>query len=318
MSDTIPPFLGNGRSKFAQFLELQSCAGLRSIRDMPDKLDQFESVFKSADMPVLTHDEKHFREILVVSDQQTDVSGEFFTQLRESWPLIERDRANWRALPASALDDAASFVGRVENEKADLIVTHRYLAEQERGQLRGLGSLLGAIVWQTSAPVLILPCDETGRVIQRESTSGTVLAATDHLTGDNVLVDYGVRFTPLDGRLVLAHIEDDAIFERFMAEIERIPQIETDVARRELKQKLLQRPQSYIQSCQDVLRAAGKRCDVSSVVRFGHRVRDYHTLIGESGAELLCLHAGGEDVPAQRGMAHMIATQFRNLPLFLI
>ncbi len=285
---------------------------------MPDKLDQFESVFKSADMPVLTHDEKHFRQILVVSDQQPDVAGDFWQQLRQSWHILDRDNAEWRSLPVDALQDAGNFVSRVENEKADLIVTHRYLAEAERGQLRGLGSLLGAIVWQTSAPVLILPCDEEGRVIQRESTSGTVVAATDHLTGDNVLVDYGVRFTPLDGRLVLAHIEDDATFERFMNEIERIPQIETDVARREMKDKLLHRPQAYIKSCEEVLRAAGKRCDISSVIRFGHRVRDYHTLIGENGAELLCLHAGDDDVPARRGMAHMIATQFRNLPLFLI
>ena len=285
---------------------------------MTDKLDQFESVFKSADMPVLTHDEKHFRQILVVSDQQPDVAGDFWQQLRQSWPILDRDNAEWRSLPVDALQDAGNFVSRVENEKADLIVTHRYLAEAERGQLRGLGSLLGAIMWQTSAPVLILPCDEVGRVIRRESTSGTVVAATDHLTGDNVLVDYGVRFTPLYGRLVLAHIEDDATFERFMNEVERIPQIETDVARRELKDKLLHRPQAYIKSCEEVLRAAGKRCDISSVIRFGHRVRDYHTLIGENGAELLCLHSGDDDVPARRGMAHMIATQFRNLPLFLI
>jgi len=285
---------------------------------MPDKLDQFESVFKSADMPVLSHDEKYFREILVISDQQPDVGGDYWQQLRQAWPMLDRDNANWRSLPVDALQDAGSFVDRVENEKADLIVTQRYLAEAERGQLRGLGSLLGAVVWQTSAPVLILPCDESGRVIQRESTSGTVVAATDHLTGDNVLVDYGVRFTPLEGRLVLAHIEDDATFERLMNEIERIPQIETDVAREQLKEKLLRRPQAYIDSCKEVLRTAGKRCDISSVIRFGHRVRDYQALIGENGAEMLCLHAGGDDVPARRGMAHMIATQFRNLPLFLI
>ena len=43
-----------------------------------------------------------------------------------------------------------------------------------------------------------------------------VMVMTDHLTGDSRLVNFAVRFTEPDGTLFLTHIEDDAVFDRYV------------------------------------------------------------------------------------------------------
>ena len=57
------------------------------------------------------------------------------------------------------------------------------------------------------------------------------MAMTDHLTGDNRLVNYAAHVTQRGGRLLLSHVEDDAIFARYTEAIPKIPTIDTARAR---------------------------------------------------------------------------------------
>ena len=79
---------------------------------------------------------------------------------------------------------------------------------------------------------------------------------TDHVSGDSRLVDYAVRFTTREGTLILAQVEDDGVFERYMEAISKISSIDTDGARQELLSRLLKDSADYIESCRTAL--AGK------------------------------------------------------------
>lgn len=285
---------------------------------MTDRLDQFASLFKSADKPTMIHDDIVVRKIIVVGDDSVGDIDSHLANVRRFLAFLERHNPAWQALAVTTTSAVSSIRDVIRGVAPDLIVAHRDLGETSRRTERSLGVILDELLWDSPTPVVVLPDDDAGKAYVPERPANKVMLATDHLTGDNALVDYGARFTPADGTLLMAHIEDDAVFEHYMAAIERIPDIESAVARERIRERLLETPQSYIASCIQVLRDAGLTIHVEEVVRFGHRVRDYDRLIDEHGIELLCLHTDWDDAPARLGMAYMIATRCRRLPLLFV
>ncbi|HPF39613.1 MAG TPA: hypothetical protein P5081_13040 [Phycisphaerae bacterium] len=285
---------------------------------MTDRLDQFASLFKSADKPTMVHDDIVVRKVIVVGDESVGNIDTHLAAVRQFLSLLDRDNPAWQALAVTTTSAVSSIREVIRGVAPDLIIAHRDLGESARRTERSLGVILDELLWDSPTPVIVLPDDESGKAIVPAQPARRVMLATDHLTGDNTLVDYGARFTPEDGSLLMAHIEDDAVFAHYMGAIERIPDIDTAVARERIRERLLETPRSYIESCVNVLRGAGLSIHVEDVVRFGHRVRDYEHLVREHGIELLCLHTDWDDAPARLGMAYMIATRCRRLPLLFV
>lgn len=286
--------------------------------DMTDRLDQFASLFKSADKPTMIHDDVVIKKVIVVGDDTVGDIDTHLTAVRRLLGVVDRDQPAWQALAVKSTSAISSLRDVIRGVAPDLIVAHRDLGETARRTERSLGVILDELLWDAPTPVFVLPDDNTGKVAVPDAPLRKIMVATDHLTGDNTLVDYGARFTPDDGTLLIAHIEDDAAFAHYMREIERIPEIETAVARERIRERLLETPRNYIASCIKVLRDAGLSLHVEDVVRFGHRVRDYEKLVADHNVELLCLHAHWDDAPARLGMAYMIATRCRRLPLLFV
>jgi hypothetical protein len=285
---------------------------------MTDKLDQFASLFKSADKPTMIHDDIVVKKLIVVGDESVGNIDSHLESVRKFASILERDEPEWQALAVTTTSAVSSLRDVIRGVGPDLIIAHRDLGETSRRTERSLGVILDELLWDSPTPVLILPDDENGKAVIPATPPGKLMIATDHLTGDNVLVDYGARLTPEDGTLVMAHIEDDGVFEHYMREIERIPEIESSIARERIRERLLDTPKNYVASCIAVLREAGLSVHIEDVIRFGHRVRDYERLVDEHGIELLCLHAHWDDAPARLGMAYMIATRCRRLPLLFV
>lgn len=284
---------------------------------MTDKLDEFESLFRSADKPTMIHDEVEIRRVLVVTDDRAGEPSAQRKAIASFLPVLDGDRPDWQVLDVGVETTVPSLLSLVRDIGPDVIVSRRNLGDAAGGAVRSLGVLLDEMLWELPVPIIILP-DGFGAPVGGASPPRTVMVATDHLTGDNQLVDYGARFTPDDGRLILAHIEDDESFAQYMAEIEKIPEIETDVARQRLRERLMQSPRDYVAACTRVLQDAGVKAEIESVVRFGHQANNYLAMVEELGVEMLCLHTERDDAPAMLGMAMMIASRFRELPLLMI
>ena len=69
-----------------------------------------------------------------------------------------------------------------------------------------------------------------------------------HLVGEDALVNHAAVLTAIGGTLHLTHVEDDAVFERYLDVISKIPEIDTDVARETIQEQLLREPSVYIDS----------------------------------------------------------------------
>ena len=181
-----------------------------------------------------------------------------------------------------------------------------------------LGSAVDTLTQDIPTPVLLLPPPVHEDFERRLAGTSRVMVATDHLTGDDRLVSWGVRLTKRGGHLFLAHIEDDATLKRYLEIIELIPRIDTEVARKEIPKKLLDRPRDYIDSIAAVLAEQLIVEKVEPVVVMGHAVTDYKKLLEEHDIDLLILNTKDPRQDAMDAMAHALAVEVRDRPLLLI
>jgi nucleotide-binding universal stress UspA family protein len=171
----------------------------------------------------------------------------------------------------------------------------------------------------TTTPVMVLPHPDAMRASEHAvKDTLVVMAMTDHLTGDAVLVNYAARFTEPSGKLFLTHIEDEATFERYMGTISRIPSIDTENARKTILEQLLKEPKDYIRSCREVLEAEGLPLAVEEIVTKGHHLREFEKLVEKHEVDLLVFNTKDEDQLAMHGLAYPLAVEFRQIPLLLL
>ena len=144
------------------------------------------------------------------------------------------------------------------------------------------------------------------------------MAIADHLTGDNHLVSYAARLTSPNGKLLLTHVEDQSVFERYMEVIGKISSIDTEPAREAIVEQLLNEPRDYIRSCAEVLAEAELPIEIEEVVTFGHSLLDYKLLIDEKQVDLLVLNTKQEDQLAMHGLAYPLCVELRDTPILML
>ncbi len=176
-----------------------------------------------------------------------------------------------------------------------------------------LGSVVDTLSQAQPVPVLLLPSSgELPTQIQ------TVLAVTDHITGDDQPVSWAVAITTDQGRLLLAHVEDDVTLERYLDVIDRIPTIDSTVARAAISEKLLALPRDYLASLQRVLTEHGIGETVVPIVRIGHAVADYRHLADAHDVDLIVVSGRDDRQRAMHGLAHALAVELRNRPMLVL
>ena len=281
-------------------------------------VDQFESVFRSADRRRYRYTRIDVQTVLVVTDLESEEAESFTARLRRF--LVELEGADFVTLKNDDYPDVEALVARVDEVKPDLIVTYRNVRYTTWKYPYSLGVYLNVLTRETEYPVLVMPNPhERPELGWAEGTTNTVLVLADHLTGDDRLVDWGARFTRPAGKLFLAHVEDDAVFERYMDVIGKLPSIDTRVAREDIEERLLKEPKDYVDSCREVLREQGHLThDVIPVVTLGHMLADYRKLIDEHGVDLLVFHTKDEDDLALHGKAYSLAVTLRDVPILML
>jgi len=117
---------------------------------------------------------------------------------------------------------------------------------------------------------------------------------------------------------VLAHLEDDAMFERYLDVISKIASIDTDEARERIRSQLCKEPRDYIRSVRETLSAAVPNLTITKEVRMGHRVADCKQLVEDHDVDLVVMNTKDDDQLAMHGLAHPIAVELRSIPLLLL
>jgi len=282
------------------------------------KVDQFESVFKSAAKPVLLYQRVEMSKVLVVSDLAADEARRLGERVREAFVAMG-DGVIWTIAAAQDSHTVEGLLALIEREQPSLVCTYRCLHSAAWHWPHTLGRHLDVLMQATPWPVLVIPHPAEpqggarGLNVVRE-----VMAMTDYLAGDDRLVNWAVRLAPPSGKVFLSHIENQAMYERTIEVISKIPEIDTDLARQRIAEQLLKEPADYIHSCKSVLDEHGLEVDIEAIVRMGDELGDYRRLIGEREVDLLVMNTRRRDQLAMQGIAYVLSVQLRNTPLLLL
>ena len=283
------------------------------------KLDQFESVFRSADKAVYTYDRPTFDRVLLVTDLNEADTADITSRVRSFLTAIDQAGTRWDTLTGDAFDSVQALLESIEERKPDLIVTYRHLHSEAWQWPHSLGEYLDVMTQATSVPVLVLPHPDAERALPHSiEDTNRVMAITNHLTGDNRLVNMAVTFTEPGGTCWLTHVESQPVFERYMDAVSRIPAIDTDVAREALAEQLLKEPRDFIAACRTEIDAQGLPIRIDEVVTMGRRVDEYGELIAKREIDLLVLHTKDDDQLAMHGAAYALAVELRGIPLLML
>ena len=284
------------------------------------RVDQFESVFRSATRTVFEPEPIEIDSVLIVSDSDGSASEEFAARSRSFLDILgQHENIRWVTVSGSDFLTVPDLLERVESERPGLICTHRHLHSESWRWPYTLGEYVDVLTQVTTTPVMVMPHPERPEFQELAGRlPRSVMAITDHLTGDNRLVNYAAHVTQPGGRLLLSHVEDDAIFERYMEVIAKISGIDTDLARQEIQDRLLKDPQDYIESCKEGLARSVPEITVEAMVTSGHHIRVYRRLIEEHEVDLLVMNTKDEDQLAMHGLAYPLAIELRAVPLLML
>ncbi|MBI1373549.1 MAG: hypothetical protein GC159_12540 [Phycisphaera sp.] len=281
-------------------------------------IDQFESVFKSAAKEVLRYRHVEFGRTLIVTDLDANGAEALTQRVRKFLDLLG-DATEWSTVTGDAFHSVQNLLDLVAERSPDLIVTYRHLHSDAWKWPYSLGAHLDVLTQATHTPVLVLPHPDADHALPHTVTNtDRVMAITDHLTGDDRLVNVAARLTERGGTLWLTHVEDAVAFERHIEAFSKIPEIDTAVARQKLMEQLLKEPTDYIASCRDALKAQGLDITIKQEVQFGRRIEEYERLVAEHEVDLLIMNTKDEDQLAMHGMAYPLAVQLRQIPLLML
>lgn len=280
-------------------------------------IDQFESAFKAAAKPQFDFEPIAIRRVLIITDQDQATAEVYSHHMKDFLHALED--VELVTVTGNEFSRVPEMLELVEHHKPDLVCTHRNLHMPASDYPFSIGVFVEVLTQATSTPVLLFPHpSNTSNEAQRHAQTKTVMAITDHLTGDHHLVSYAAKFTEPDGKLFLSHVEDQEVFERYMEAIGKISTIDTEDARSRIMQRLLQDPTDYVASCREGLSEHGLPLHIETLVQLGHHLIDYKRLIEKHDVDLLVLNTKDDDQLAMHGLAYPLSVELRNTPMLLL
>lgn len=282
-------------------------------------LNNFESIFRSADKPVFEYSPITVDRILLATDLPSPEAEAMVPALREFLAAIDDGHCEWAVLSEDDFENVRQLLDRVEQHRPDLIVTWRHLKSDAWHWPFSLGEYLDVLIQATAAPVMILPHPEAGRALPHSlRNTDRVMAMTDHLAGDSLLVNQALAYTHAGGHCWLTHVESDHDFERYIEVISKIPTIDTETARETIKAQMLKEPRDFIARCRATVEAEKLPITIEELVTTGHRLSEYRTLIEEQEIDLLVMYARDEQQLAMHGRTYPLAVELRQIPLLML
>jgi len=282
------------------------------------KLDELESAFKSASKAQFHFETVSLKQILLITDLDGEEAEQYEQRVREFLDPLSGEFSLKTFVPKTS-NFLKELVEDIENESPDLVCTFRNLNSDAWRFGYSLGEHLEILSQSTKVPVLVLPNpkseDNWVDLMRRPST---VMVVTDHLTGDDHLVNYGLEFTPDDGTLYLSHVEDQVWFDRYLSYVGKIPEIDTDLAHDKISHQLRKEPKDYAQTVNAALEAKGLSKSVESKITVGSELSIYRKWLEEHSVNLVVLNTKDEHQTAMSGFAHAFAVEFRDVPTLML
>ncbi|MBL4884983.1 MAG: hypothetical protein JKY95_10675 [Planctomycetaceae bacterium] len=285
--------------------------------DTLEHIDEFESVFRRSEQEPFIYLEKKLNRVLLVLDEQHSQAEATIDSLKQFSSLLSGVE-QWDTFLIGQNTTVQDLEQDIQGSPADLLITWRHLREEQSVPRHSLGVYVDMLTQATKFPVLLLPGSADVSATIQGKKCQTVLAATDHLAGDHRLVNYAAAATNPQGQLVLCHVEDDQVFERYLQAIERIPEVNSALVRTKLQSQLSRDVIRYMEAAQTSLAQAKVPIQMKTEVTTGHRLAAYKGLIDSHAADLLVMNTKDDDQLAMHGLAYAMSVEFVEIPQLLL
>jgi nucleotide-binding universal stress UspA family protein len=280
------------------------------------KLDDFESVFRSAVKAKFHHEPPQVESALLITDLDETQSASV-QKSAEEFLSHGHSSIEWTTLNAGDFSEVADVLDRVRRNPPDLVTCYRHVLGQGAKLPYSLGSTVDTLTQATDVPVLLVPRPVEGE-LKVPKTTGRVMVVTDHLTGDDRLVNWASHLCTDEGTLFLSHIEDAEVLAKYLDVCSKIPGIDLSLAEEKIPKKLLAMPRDYVDSIAEVLAAHDIHETIEPIVRLGDPVKDYEKLVEEHDIDLLVMNTKDAGQSAMHPLAYALSVEIRNRPLLLL
>lgn len=280
------------------------------------QLDEFESRFKRAAKKVFEIHDVTYRNVLVVTDLSEQAAADFAEKLKVFRGIA--DDATWTILDQSSFPGVVRILSTLDQVKPDLIISYRNLNYADKRQAYTLGVYIDVLTQATPVPVLLVPSPDEDDFDDLIRFTDQVMVITDHLQGDYRLVDSALPFAVPDGRLTMLDVEDELDFQRTVAAIEKIPDIDSDTARELLRAELLREPNEYVTAASTALAERHPGLTVEGVVQLGHPLSVARDYVDRNKVGLIVLNTKDATQLAMHGEAYAMTVELRRTPLLLL
>lgn len=283
-------------------------------------VDEFESVFRAADKPRFVLEKPTIERVLVVHDLAADPAARYLDAVKKLLaPVVKEGSCEWILPPVGSWTGVAGVLSVLEGSAPDLVVSYRNLHSDAWQHAYSLGVYLNALTRGSKLPILVTPSPRRDpKSSFQDNGTDSVMVLEEHLTGADALISWGVKLLRDSGTLHLAHVENDAQFERFITAISKVREIDTDVARETILEQLLREPRDYIATVRSALAEAGESLTVQDHVFMAHRLRDYRNVVAEHDVDILVFRALEEDCLALHGNSYSLAVDLVDTPLLMV
>ncbi len=282
-----------------------------------DHIDHFSSMFKRAEKTPFSYLAPSLERIVLISDGDAAAASQLQKQITQFLPILESEQP-WKIVTGDQFETVDQLISIIEEHSPDLVITKRYLHEKGMVPQHSLGVFVDVLTQVLKSPVLLLPEAKQGETSIPHRESRNVMIVTDHVAGQSQLVSLGATFGAGQGDIWICHVEDDAVWERYIRAIERIPEIDSGQARTLIQRQLFHEASEFIESAISTLKTVFPDQMFHTSVSKGHLLKQYLHLIESHDVELLVFNTKDEDQLAMHGMAYALSVEVVQIPLLLL
>ena len=282
-----------------------------------EKLDEFASMFKRAQREPFRYEAPPLNTIVLVTQNDAEHAQQLQTRTTTFLTVLQSAR-EWHFVTGEQFHNVGELIDRLDGLGPDLVITQRHLDEESLVPQHSLGVYVDVLTQVMRPPVLLLPGEAYDLPELPQRPSRNVMVVTDHISGENRLINHGVAWADGRGEVWLCHVEDDAVFDRYIDAISRIPEIDTEEARVLLQRQLSKDASDFIETCLGEVKPRNPEIRFHCSIGMGHLLKEYRQLVESHDIDLLVFHTKDEDQLAMHGIGYALSVELNQRCLLLL
>ena len=275
------------------------------------KLDHFASIFRAADKERILIPHIRISKVLLVTDVDKPESMKAWNKWKSFFPVD----ITMEVLDGEESRDISLITKKVKDSQCDIIVSYRCLHTDNWRYPYAVGSYVEVLTQMTDIPVLLFPHIYEDQ--KEYSIPKSVLLMSEDLKKEEELLGYASSLCNEESSITLVDLEDTVYLDRILSIISKIPQLDTDMAEKRIREQLQNESLDWVERSKERM----AKCSAPPTLHHARLSQSSMStcieFVEQSDADMIVLNAKNTDQLSIHGLVYPFMVQFRSLPLLL-